>query len=107
MPLSEIAIGIIMLLCMAGFLRITTQIQKHCDEEVAKLQKHINDLERDYFALSGEVADVDSKVDMYRKKVDDKVDILEEQEKEIRRWNEGITNIMNYSLDVAKGGNKP
>ena len=106
MLLSEIAIGVIMLICVAGFLRITTQIQKHCDEAVAKLQNHINDLERDYFALSGELSDMDSKVSQYQKKMDDKADILAEQEKEIRRWNEGVANILNYSLDVAKGDKK-
>ena len=106
MPLSEIAIAIIMLLCIAGFLHITTQIQKHCDTEIAKLQQHMAELERDFFALSGELSDVDTKVDQYKQKLDDKTDILTEQAKEIQKWNEGISNIMNYSLDVAKGGDR-
>ena len=107
MPLSEIAIALIMLLCVAGFLHITTQIQKHCDKEIARMQSHISDLERDFFAVSGTCADLETKLSAVEQKLSEKDDIISEQAKEIQRWNEGITNIMNYSLDVAKGGNKP
>ena len=106
MHLSEIAFALVVLLSVAGFLRVVSSMQKRFDEEIAKLRGQIQDLRVDYLALSGELSDLDSKVTEFMRDTEDRADVLKKQEEEIRKWNEGISNIMNYSLDVAKGGDK-
>ena len=106
MHLSEIAFALVVLLSVAGFLRVVTSMQKRFDDEIAKLRGQIQDLRVDYLALSGELSDLDSKVTEFMRDTEDRADVLKKQEEEIRKWNEGISNIMNYSLDVAKGGDK-
>lgn len=106
MRLSEIAFALVLLLSTAGFLRVVTTMQKHFEEEIAKLNGQLHDLRVDYLALSGELSDLDSKVTEFMRDTEDHADVIAKQQEEIRKWNEGISNIMNYSLDVAKGGGK-
>lgn len=106
MRLSEIAFALVLLLCTAGFLHVVTSMQKRFDEEIAKLRSQLQDLRVDYLALSGELSDLDSKVTEFMRDTEDHADVIAKQQEEIRKWNEGISNIMNYSLDVAKGGGK-
>lgn len=106
MRLSEIAFALVLLLSTAGFLHVVTSMQKRFDEEIAKLRSQLQDLRVDYLALSGELSDLDSKVTEFMRDTEDHADVVAKQQEEIRKWNEGISNIMNYSLDVAKGGGK-
>lgn len=106
MRLSEIAFALVLLLSTAGFLHVVTTMQKHFEEEIAKLRSQLQDLRVDYLALSGELSDLDSKVTEFMRDTEDHADVVAKQQEEIRKWNEGISNIMNYSLDVAKGGGK-
>ncbi len=71
-----------------------------------ELLKRIDVLEACVHVLNGQIMELQSEVQTLRDAFAEKKDSFEEQEKEIRRWNEGIANIMNYSLDVAKGDKK-
>ena len=80
---------------------------KRIEELETKVEtlSHMTKVLRDeVFALSDKLREQDEQIAELTKKLQDKQDIIEEQEKEIRKWNEGIAHIMNYSLDVAKGG---
>ena len=72
-----------------------------------QLRKDVDTLKSRVEAQSKELAVLTETVAHLMDKIREKEDIIAEQEKEIRKWNEGIANIMNYSLEVAKGGNRP
>lgn len=75
--------------------------------EVESLEHIVKVLKDELFAVQDEVREQGKKIEALEASLKEKQDIISEQEKEIQKWNEGIANIMNYSLDVAKGGNKP
>ncbi len=81
--------------------------------KVGNLEHIVKVLKDEMFALDDRIREQDGKISEQEKKISElteklqeKQDIIDEQEKEIRRWNEGISNIMNYSLEVAKGEKK-
>lgn len=106
MHLSEVAFALVVLLCTGGFLYVLTKLQQNVDEETAKLRKQIHELEADFLALADKVSEQESQLNKFVQEAEERADTIKKQEDEIRRWNEGISNIMNYSLDVAKGGDK-
>ena len=74
--------------------------------KVGSLEHIVKVLKDEMFALDDRIREQDKKISELTEKLQEKQDIIDEQEKEIRRWNEGISNIMNYSLEVAKGEKK-
>ena len=100
MLLSNIAAAVVCLICVIGLLRIIYVNKNEVQVEIDRLIEQRKEDRKTIMTLSEAVNDLYDKLR-------EKEDVIQEQEKEIRRWNEGISNIMNYSLDVAKGGNKP
>lgn len=74
-------------------------LNKKLQEEIDVLKKRVEDQSKEIVVLSKCVSDL-------MDKMREREDAVEEQAKEIRLWNEGISNILNYSLDVAKGEKK-
>ena len=81
--------------------------------KVGNLEHIVKVLKDEMFALEGKILEQDKQISKQEKKISElteklqeKQDIIDEQEKEIRRWNDGIANIMNYSLEVARGDKK-
>lgn len=74
--------------------------------KVGNLEHIVKVLKDEMFALDDRIREQDGKISELTEKLQEKQDIIDEQEKEIRRWNDGIANIMNYSLEVARGDKK-
>lgn len=74
--------------------------------KVESLEHIVKVLKDEMFALEDKLREQGKQLTELTEKLQEKQTVIEEQEKEIRRWNEGINNIMNYSLEVAKGGGK-
>ena len=74
--------------------------------KVGNLEHIVKVLKDEMFAFDDRIREQEKKISELTEKLQEKQDIIDEQEKEIRRWNEGISNIMNYSLEVAKGEKK-
>lgn len=73
---------------------------------VGNLEHIVKVLKDEMFALDDRIREQEKKISELTEKLQEKQDIIDEQEKEIRRWNDGIANIMNYSLEVARGDKK-
>ena len=74
--------------------------------KVGNLEHIVKVLKDEMFALDDRIREQEKKISELTEKLQEKQDIIDEQEKEIRRWNDGIANIMNYSLEVARGDKK-
>jgi len=81
--------------------------KKELASKIEILESIVKVLKDEVFAIQDTVHEQNKKIEALEASLKEKQDIISEQEKEIQKWNEGIANIMNYSLDVAKGGNKP
>lgn len=74
--------------------------------KVGNLEHIVKVLKDEMFALDDRIREQDGKISELTEKLKEKQAVIDEQEKEIRRWNDGIANIMNYSLEVARGDKK-
>ena len=81
--------------------------KKELASKIEILESIVKVLKDEVFAIQDTVHEQNKKIEALEASLKEKQDIISKQEKEIQKWNEGIANIMNYSLDVAKGGNKP
>lgn len=70
------------------------------------LQSLVRVLKDEIFALQDDLREKDKKLQSLMEKFEDKEETIAAQADEIRRWNEGLNNIMNYSLEVARGDKK-
>ena len=74
--------------------------------KVGNLEHIVKVLKDEMFALEDRMREQDRVIEGLTEKLKEKQAVIDEQEKEIRRWNDGIANIMNYSLEVARGDKK-
>jgi len=79
---------------------------KKLEEKLSALQERVEMQGKELITLSTCVSELYEKLREKEEKISAQKATIDEQEKEIRRWNEGIANIMNYSLEVARGEKK-
>ena len=96
MLLSNIAAAVVCLLCVLGLLRIIYVNKRDMQEEIDRLNKQREQDTKTLMTLSEAVNE------MYDR-LNEKEESLAEREKAVRMWDEGVSNILNYSLDVARG----
>ena len=68
-------------------------------KKIAELEERLLITEKTVNTLTEAINDLYGKLREREEELDDK-------QREIRLWNEGLTNILNYSLETAKGGGK-
>lgn len=96
MLLSNIAAAVVCLVCILGLLRLLYVVRRDLTVEIEKCRAKTDTMEKTIMTLT-------QAVDELYGKLSDKVENIAEREAEIRKWDEGIANILNYSLDVARG----
>lgn len=96
MLLSNIAAAVVFLICIAGLLRLIYVNKTEMQKEIETLRAKADAECKTMMALTEAVNELYDKLR-------DKEDKIAEAEDSIRKWNEGVSNILNYSLDVARG----
>jgi len=74
--------------------------------KVAALEHIVKVLKDELFALDNVIREQGKLIVELTAKLDEKEEDLKEKTDEIRKWNEGLANIMNYGLEVARGDKK-
>lgn len=74
--------------------------------KVESLEHIVKVLKDELFALDNVIREQGKLIVELGAKLEEKEESLTEKTDEIRKWNEGLANIMNYGLEVAKGDKK-
>lgn len=74
--------------------------------KVETLESIVKVLKDEMFALDNIIREQGKLIVELGAKLEEKEESLTEKTDEIRKWNEGLANIMNYGLEIAKGDKK-
>lgn len=74
--------------------------------KVETLESIVKVLKDEMFALDNVIREQGKLIAELGAKLEEKEESLTEKTDEIRKWNEGLANIMNYGLEIAKGDKK-
>ena len=74
--------------------------------KVESLEHIVKVLKDELFALDNIIREQGKLIVELGAKLEEKEESLTEKTDEIRKWNEGLANIMNYGLEIAKGDKK-
>lgn len=83
--------------------------KRKCEELAAKvevLESIVKVLKDEVFELEDKMREQGKVIAELAGKLEEKEESLSANAEEIRKWNEGLANIMNYGLEVARGDKK-
>ena len=87
-------------------MRSNKQKIEELENKISTLETIVKVIKDEMFALDECLREQGKTIVELAGKLEEKEESLKEKTDEIRKWNEGLANIMNYGLEVARGDKK-